>query len=297
MMKQGWIISSLCYLPSLLSSPVTMIKIIFLFTLSLFGKVANGQSFDRQKEFSSITYQQTKSQALEKLKNNKPGKFGEFIPGVMETVATDEKNLALTFDACGGLHGNGFDRDLIDFLKQENLPATLFITGGWIEKNLVSFQQLCSEPLFEIENHGLTHHPCTLGNESKYGIKGTGSASEGFDEIELNALQIEFYTHRKPEFYRPATAATDEGCVAMAKALNETIVSYSVLSGDAVAGLAAETIKENIIKRAKPGGIIIMHMNHPEWNSFEALRAAIPILRQRGYRFVKLNEAGLQPMK
>ena len=215
----------------------------------------------------------------------------------MKALPADEKVLALTFDACGGLHGSGFDRDLIDFLKKEKLPATLFVTGSWIEKNLAAFQQLCNEPLFEIENHGLTHHPCTLGKESKYGIKGTGNASAGFDEIELNARQIEFYAHRKPEFYRPATAATDEGCITIANALNETIVSYSVLSGDAMAGVSAETVKENLIKMAKPGGIVIMHMNHPEWNGLEALRAAIPILRQRGYQFVMMKDARLQWVK
>ncbi len=253
--------------------------------------IAQGQTFDQKKELSSSDYQQAKSEVIEKFKNRKPGKFGESIPGVKERFATDKKILALTFDACGGPHGSGFDRELIDFLKKEKLSATLFITGSWIEKNLVLFQQLCSEPLFEIENHGLTHHPCTIGNESKYGIKGTGSVGSGFDEIELNARQIEFYTHHKPEFYRPATAATDEGCVAIAKELRETIIGYSVLSGDAVAELAVETIKENIIKKSKPGGIVIMHINHPEWNGFEALRAAVPILRKQGYQFVKLDSA------
>jgi peptidoglycan/xylan/chitin deacetylase (PgdA/CDA1 family) len=268
-----------------------MVKRILPFTIVLIGTVAQGQLFDSKSELASGNYQEVKFRIVEKLKNIPPGIFGEFIPGVITDFAAKEKVLALTFDACGGPNGSRFDRDLIEFLKKEKIPATLFVTGLWIEKNTTVFQQLCNEPLFEIENHGQTHHPCTVGNESRYSIKGTGSVGAGFDEIELNARQIQFYAHRKPEFYRPATAATDEGCVAIAMELKERIVSYSLLSGDAVAGLAAETIKENILKKAKSGGIVIMHMNHPEWNGFEALQVAIPVLRQEGYQFVKLESA------
>jgi len=268
-----------------------MVKIILQVILVSFGSAVQAQTFDLSKERSSTDYQQAKSLVVEKLKGIQPGKFGEFIPGVKTNLATHQKFLSLTFDACGGGHGSGYDRELIDFLKKEKIPVTLFVTGSWIEKNLEIFEQLCREPLFEIENHGSTHHPCTIGNERKYGINGTGGVGAGFDEIELNARQIEFYTHRKPEFYRPATASTDQGCVALARELNETVVSYSVLPGDAVAGLARETITANIIEKVKPGGIVIMHMNHPEWNGFEALRAAIPILRQQGYQFVKLESA------
>lgn len=37
------------------------------------------------------------------------------------------KSVALTLDACG----DGFDRDLIDYLIDRRIPATLFVTRRW----------------------------------------------------------------------------------------------------------------------------------------------------------------------
>jgi peptidoglycan/xylan/chitin deacetylase (PgdA/CDA1 family) len=115
--------------------------------------------------------------------------------------------------------------------------------------------------------------------------------------VELNARQIEFYTKKKPRFYRPAAAVADEGCVSVAKELKEKIVMYDVLSGDAVPGTEAVEIEKNILRKIKPGSIVIMHMNHPERNGFEALMEVVPELRKRGYEFVKLEDHPLAGKK
>jgi peptidoglycan/xylan/chitin deacetylase (PgdA/CDA1 family) len=132
---------------------------------------------------------------------------------------------------------------------------------------------------------------------TRYGIAGTDSVVAVFDEIELNARQIEFYNKRKPQLYRPAAAAADEGCVAVARELKEKIITYDVLSGDAVPGVDPQVIKKNILKKSRPGSIVIMHMNHPERNGYEALVEAVPLLRKQGYAFVKLEGQSLVEKK
>jgi peptidoglycan/xylan/chitin deacetylase (PgdA/CDA1 family) len=127
-----------------------------------------------------------------------------------------------------------------------------------------------------------------------YGIHGTENVGQAVDEIELNARKIEQITHRKPVFYRSATATTDEACGEIAKALGERIIGYDVLSGDAIAGTRAEVIRNNIVEKARNGAIVILHMNHPEWNGYEALKEAIPQLQERGYTFVKLKDRPLK---
>jgi peptidoglycan/xylan/chitin deacetylase (PgdA/CDA1 family) len=47
---------------------------------------------------------------------------------------------------------------------------------------------------------------------------------------------------------------------------------------------------EAVIK-ARPGDIIICHMNHPEGETAEGLKEAVPILLERGYTFIRLDEA------
>jgi peptidoglycan/xylan/chitin deacetylase (PgdA/CDA1 family) len=219
-----------------------------------------------------------------------PGHWGEFIKGVDTDLITKNKSVALTFDACGGHHGNGYDKELIDFLKKEKIRATLFVTGKWIDDNLNTFLQLSRDTLFEIENHGFNHRPCSVDGESAYGIKGTPDVPDAFDEIEANEIKIEKLTGRRPLFYRSATAFIDEACAKIAHQIDVTVVSFDVLSGDAVAKTPVSVIENNVLKNIKPGAIIIMHFNHPEWNTYESLVKIIPVLKKEGYSFARLKD-------
>jgi len=44
----------------------------------------------------------------------------------------------------------------------------------------------------------------------------------------------------------------------------------------------------NACGQAKPGSIIIYRMNHPEKDTAEGIMAVVPLLKQRGFHFVKL---------
>ena len=132
----------------------------------------------------------------------------------------------------------GSTRSLIETLRQEKIPATLFVSGSWIDANPAAFKKLAADPLFEIENHGLAHKPCSVNGNKAYGIKGTASVAELVDEIEKNGRKIEAVTGGKPKFYRPGTAYCDEVAVKVAGELGYEVVNYNVL-GDAGATLAA----------------------------------------------------------
>jgi len=269
-------------------------RIVLIITALFISGLAHAQYFNEAMARQDSTYQNLKKKIIHEFKHASPGKFGPFVKGVDEDINTNQKILALTFDACGGPHGSGYDEELINFLRQEKIPATLFLSGLWIDANPDKVKELAADPLFEIENHGLTHHPCAIDGETKFGIKGTSGVNQAVDEIELNARKIEWMTSFKPLYYRSATATTDEGCSTIAHHLNETIVSYDLLSGDAVSGTPKGVIKENLVRGAKDGAIVIMHMNHPEWNGYEALKEALPAWQAQGFTFVKLN---MHPLK
>jgi peptidoglycan/xylan/chitin deacetylase (PgdA/CDA1 family) len=154
------------------------------------------------------------------------------------------------------------------------------------------FQRLSSNPLFEIENHGLTHRPCSAIGRSVYGIKGTKSVGEIYDEIEANALRILNLTGRRPKYYRPGAAFSDEICVEIASALEYQVVSFNV-RGDAGATYSKKQVEEALLHAAS-GSIILVHMNHPEGATAKGVIAAIPELKNRGFRFVKLSESELR---
>ena len=235
------------------------------------------------------SYLKLKKKVVHEYIHSQPGQWGEFVKGVSEDLNTQQKYIAFTFDACGGEKGTGFDKELIEFLRQEKVPATLFVTGRWIDAHYFDFLNLSRDPLFEIENHGLNHKPCSINGESEYGIHGTSNAGEAFDEIEANARKIEAITGQRPRFYRSATAFIDEACARLAHELGIQVISFQVLSGDAVPRTPASVIEENVLRNIKPGAIVIMHLNHPEWNTCEAMRIIVPRLRLQGYQFVVLN--------
>jgi peptidoglycan/xylan/chitin deacetylase (PgdA/CDA1 family) len=236
--------------------------------------------------------QTRKKQIVAAFKNQTPKEWGERVAGVKTQIDTSEKVIALTFDACGGPRGGRVDAALIETLRQEKIPATLFVSGSWIDANPATFRKLAADPLFEIENHGLAHKPCSVNGNKAYGIKGTANVAELVDEIEKNGRKIEAVTGGKPKFYRPGTAYCDEVAVKVAGELGYEVVNYSVL-GDAGATWPREKVREAMLK-AGPGAIVILHMNQPRSQTAAGLREAIPLLRQKGFRFVKLSEYSLK---
>jgi peptidoglycan/xylan/chitin deacetylase (PgdA/CDA1 family) len=234
----------------------------------------------------------TKERIITKFSGRVPRQWGEVIQEVKTRLNTNQKVLALTFDACGGPRGSNYDEKLIQYLENEKIPATLFLSGRWMNANPDLLQALSRNPLFDIENHGLNHKPCSAMGRSAYGIRGTKNVGEVFDEIQLNASRIQGITGHKPKYYRPGTAYSDEVCVEIAHALGYEVVNFSV-RGDAGATYSKKQVKEALFNSA-PASIILMHMNQPESQTAEGVMEAIPELRKRGFGFVKVSDFGLK---
>ncbi len=274
----------------------TLLLFISLVTLAQEADNYSNKNFLKSLN-KDTTYVALRNKITQEYIHSSPGSWGEFVKDVDDDIKTKDKVIAFTFDACGREKGTGFDQELINYLIKENIPATLFVTGRWIDEHFETFLSLSKEKTFEIENHGLNHKPCSIDGESEYGIRGTATVSDAFDEIEANARKIEALTHYTPKFYRSATAFIDEACAKMARQLHIQAISFQVLSGDAVPFTPANEIEENVLKNIKPGAIVIMHMNHPQWNTFEALEKIIPKLKAEGYRFVQLKDFPLYSIK
>ena len=219
-------------------------------------------------------------------------RWGEIVPGVHTRLDTGEKVIALTLDACGSANGKGVDTRLMEFLIREQIPATLFINGRWIDANPALFKQLAANPLFEIANHGIHHKPASVNGRSAYGIAGTQNIGEVVEEIELNARKIEAISGVRPKLYRSGTAYYDEIAVQISRELGHEVAGYSLL-GDAGATFSATKVTAALLK-AVPGDIALLHMNHPEAGTGEGIMAAVPELRKRGFRFVRMSDYPLK---
>ncbi|MCW7945103.1 polysaccharide deacetylase [Streptomyces hygroscopicus] len=218
-----------------------------------------------------------------------PHTWGFEAPGVVHKLPTTKRVIALTFDACGGPGGSGYDQALIDFLRKREVPATLFINSRWIDANPAVFRRLAAEPLFEIANHGTRHRPLSVNGRSAYGIPGTRSAAEVFDEIAGNRAKLTRLLGAPPRFFRSGTAYCDDVAARIVTDLGERFANFSV-NGDGGATFTPEQVRTTVAA-AQGGSIVICHMNHPKGGTARGIAAAVPHLLATGHSFVRLSDA------
>ncbi|MFJ9951229.1 polysaccharide deacetylase family protein [Kitasatospora sp. NPDC091207] len=217
-----------------------------------------------------------------------PEQWGLEVPGVITGLPDGDGATALTFDACGGPGGSGYDADLIDLLRANGVPATLFLNARWIDANPAEFESLAGDPLFEIANHGTAHRPLSVTGRSAYGIRGTRDVGEVYDEIAGNAAKLAALLGRPPRFFRSGTAHYDDVATRIVTGLGERVAGFTV-NGDGGATLGAAQVRSEVAA-APPGAIVIAHMNHPGGGTAPGFAAALPALLAAGRRFVRLSD-------
>lgn len=243
------------------------------------------QKVESKKDYS---YEINKEDIILKYENSKPKEWGEHIEGIINKFKSEKNEIALTLDACGGKNGSGYDKELIDFLIDENIKATLFVNYRWLENNKETFLDLANNSNFEIENHGYGHKPLSVNGNSIYNIKGTKDINEVIDEIKLNEDKIYELTNRKTKFFRSGTAYYDDIAIKISEDLGYNIAGFSI-NGDGGATYTKEEVYKEVMK-SKSGDIIICHFNQPNGNTFEGLKDALLDLKNQGYSFLKLEE-------
>jgi peptidoglycan/xylan/chitin deacetylase (PgdA/CDA1 family) len=210
---------------------------------------------------------------------------------VLAIPQQEAKIAALTLDACGG----GFDAEVIRFLVEERIPATVFATRKWIERNPEGVTMLLSYPkLFDIEDHGANHVPAVIGSGRRvYGIPGNPDVAHLEREVHDGAVAVEAVTGNTPHWYRGATAEYDPKALQVIVAMGYKVAGFSI-NADAGATLKHEAIVARL-NAVKPGDIIIAHMNKPGSDTAEGLASGLKSLLVRGFHFVTLREMDVRP--
>lgn len=200
-------------------------------------------------------------------------------------------DVAITLDACGG----GYDADLISLLVARRIPATIFVTKRWLDRNPRGAAELLARPdLFELEDHGTAHVPAVIGAGRRvYGLAAQADVAHLQAEVAGGAEIIRSLTGQAPRYFRGATAIYDQQSIQTIRSMGYEIAGFSV-NADAGATLPRAAITARL-RSVRPGDIVIAHMNKPAGATAEAFAAALPELLARGYRFVTLSQAKLQP--
>jgi peptidoglycan/xylan/chitin deacetylase (PgdA/CDA1 family) len=230
----------------------------------------------------------TRAEVVARYGHLRPRTWGFGGPGVVRELPASRRVIALTFDACGGPGGSGYDQALIGFLRRRDVPATLFLNSRWIEAHPAAFRRLAGEPLFEIANHGTRHLPLSVTGRSAYGIGGTRNAGQVYDEVAGNQAKLTRLLGVPPRFFRAGTAYSDDVAARIVTAMGNRLVTFSV-NGDGGATFSPWQVRTTVT--GAPGGsVVICHMNHPESGTALGIASAVPHLLATGYRFVRLSD-------
>jgi peptidoglycan-N-acetylglucosamine deacetylase len=200
-------------------------------------------------------------------------------PAVIEHGPRDSKKIALTFDACPTGRDDEYDERVIEVLIRDKVPATLFMSGRWVEKNGDRAKFLADQPQFEIGNHAFWH-PHMLEKDDERIVR----------ELRRTQAIIKKVTGKRPKYFRPPFGEVDERLAKLASQAGLVTVQYDIASGDPDPGLSAKRIMRAVVNEAKGGSIVVFHMNKNGLRTAEALPEIIRGLREKGFELVTVGE-------
>ncbi|MFF8945155.1 polysaccharide deacetylase family protein [Streptomyces sp. NPDC014864] len=220
---------------------------------------------------------------------------GGLTPVFSHGPRTGGKTVAFTFDADmtadqgpRAAAGEHFDNPaLIATLRSLKVPATVFMTGRWAEEYPEEARSIGRDPLFELANHSYSHYAFT---GDCYGLPRV-SADRMRPDVEraYEEFRKAGVPHPMPYFRFPG-GCYDQRALRALSGLGVTAVQWDVISGDAFA-TDADAVERQVLDGVRPGSVVVMHCTRSAAPTTErVVRAVVPELRRRGYRFVKVSE-------
>ncbi|MCX3059956.1 polysaccharide deacetylase family protein, partial [Streptomyces beihaiensis] len=223
-----------------------------------------------------------------------PGPSG-LTPVFKHGPRTRQRIVALTFDADmtadegpRARAGEHFDNpQLISTLRSLKVPATIFMTGSWAEQYPAEAKAMGSDPLFEIGNHSYSHYAFT---GDCYGLPRVRPGQMRAEvERTAAALRKAGVEHTVPYFRFPGGCYDSAALRALAPT-GVTAVQWDVVSGDAFAK-DADAVTRQVLEGVHPGSVVVMHCTRSAAPTTErVVRAVVPVLREQGYRFVRVSD-------
>jgi peptidoglycan-N-acetylglucosamine deacetylase len=189
-------------------------------------------------------------------------------------LAKGEKVIALTFDD-GPWKGS--TEKILDILKQNNIKATFFIVGQMLQE----YPDLGKEIV--AQGHVIANHTWHHWYQHM-------SPQVAANEIERTTDLIYKTTGVKTTMFRPPGGIMHNGVADYARNRKYGIILWSSDSNDYSRPPVPRLIS-NVMREAKPGGIVLMHDGGGNRsNTVAALPEIISTFRKQGYKFVTVPE-------
>lgn len=187
-------------------------------------------------------------------------------------VDTDEKKIAITFDAAWGAEDT---EELLSILAEYNAKATVFVVGDWVRQNPDAVKA------FYDAGHSIANHSDTHKAYSKL----------SYEEIKADIVrcneEIEKCIGVAPTLVRAPSGDYTNDAINAAESLSMQTIQWSVDSLD-WQGVSVEEMVKRVTSATENGSILLFHNDVK--NTPEALRQILAILSERGYQFVTVED-------
>lgn len=190
------------------------------------------------------------------------------------SVEMKEKKVALTFESAWG------DEDIariLEILKKQEVRATFFLTGEWVEKYPEGVKAI-RDADHDIGNHSESHRSMGSLNEE-----------EQKEEIMSVHRKVEELTGVRMDLFRLPYDNYDDAVIRNLQSCGYYPIQWSVDSFD-WKDYGADSIQEVVLshERLDNGAIILLHSGTKY--TADALEALITGIKEKGYQIVPVSE-------
>lgn len=177
--------------------------------------------------------------------------------------------------------GQEMQMHTLRWLKQNDVPATIFPMGWWALKNQDDMREMAMLG-FPIGTHGDTRMILTEHSDA-----------DVVNDLQSSAANIKQVIGTEPvPYFTPYAAAIDDRVRGVVAGEGYLPVAWDVSAADWDVGISADFVYERVVPNVVDGSIVEFHLDGP--SSAQSTAVAIPwiveTLRENGYSFVTVQD-------
>jgi len=202
----------------------------------------------------------------------------ETRPGYSITrVARDDKKIAITFDAANAASKTA---DILDVLDKHGAKCTFFVIGRYVVNNPDLVREIEARG-HELAGHSWDHPDMPSLNNDQI-LTDFSKISEAFVEVLGHDVTL----------YRPPSGYSSQRDRAIARALGQEVIKWTVDSRDGFKDTTYNTVVKRIKNNVGSGDIVLMHVYGQ--HTIRALEELLPWYMEQGYEFVTVSDLLLE---
>ena len=191
-------------------------------------------------------------------------------------IKADQKVVYLTFD---NGYENGYTEGILDVLKKEQVPATFFVTGHYLESVPDLVKRMVQEGHI-VGNHSWSHPDFSQMSDER--IK------DELDKVKVKTAELT--GQKEMVFLRPPRGIFSERTLKVSRDAGYLHVFWSLAFVDWKVDQQRgwEYSYNEMLKQIHPGAVILLHTVSKD--NADALEKAIVDIKKKGYVFKSLND-------